>query len=134
VHRLTGGGVDHAFEVVGSTETIRLAWECLRPGATAVVVGLAPHGVNASVPAIDFLSEKSLKGCFYGSGNPAAEIAELALLTAEDRFDVAGTVSHTTDLDGIEVAFERMRRGEGARTVVVIDPTLVGPLPPELEV
>ena len=31
-HRLTGGGVDHAFEVVGRPETIRLAWETLRPG------------------------------------------------------------------------------------------------------
>jgi S-(hydroxymethyl)glutathione dehydrogenase/alcohol dehydrogenase len=130
VRRLTSGGVDHAFEVVGRPETIRLAWDCLRPGATAVVVGLAPHGVDASVPAIDFLSEKSLRGCFYGSGNPAAEIAELALLVAEDRFDVTGAISHTTDLDDVEDAFERLRHGEGARTILVIDPELVGPLPP----
>ncbi|MFN8187026.1 MAG: alcohol dehydrogenase catalytic domain-containing protein [Gaiellales bacterium] len=132
VLQLAAGGVDHAFEVVGRPETIRLAWDCLRPGATAVVVGLAPRGVDASVPAIDFLSEKSLKGCFYGSGNPAAEIAELALLVAEDRFDVAGTISHATDLDGVEDAFGRLRRGEGARTVLVLDEDLVGPLPSSL--
>lgn len=124
VRKLTDGGVDHAFEVVGSPETIRLAWECLRPGGTAVVVGLAPQGVDAAVPAIEFLSEKSLRGSFYGSGNPAEEIAQLALLVAEERFDLASTVSHVTDLDGIEEAFDRMRRGEGARTVVVLDPEL----------
>lgn len=126
VRRLTDGGVDHAFEVVGTPETIRLAWDALRPGGTAVVVGLAPKGVEAAVPAIEFLSEKSLRGCFYGSGDPAQEIAELAGLVAAGRFQVADVVSHFTDLDGIEEAFERLRRGEGARTVAVIDPELAG--------
>ena len=33
VRRLSGGaGVDHAFEVVGRGETIRIAWDALRPG------------------------------------------------------------------------------------------------------
>jgi len=40
VRDLSGGGVDHAFEVVGRSDTIRQAWDVLRPGATAVVVGL----------------------------------------------------------------------------------------------
>jgi S-(hydroxymethyl)glutathione dehydrogenase/alcohol dehydrogenase len=126
VRKLTDGGVDHAFEVVGRAETIRLAWDALRPGGTAVVVGLAPRGVDAAVPAIEFLSEKSLRGCFYGSGNPTREIAELAALVAEGRLDVAGSVTHLADLEGVEEAFARMRRGEGARTVAVIDPELAG--------
>lgn len=126
VRRLADGGVDHAFEVVGRPETIRLAWDVLRPGGTAVVVGLAPVGVEASVPAIDFLSEKTLRGCFYGSGNPAREIEELARLVASGGLDVAEVVSHLTDLAGIEEAFGRLRRSEGARTVAVIDPALAG--------
>jgi S-(hydroxymethyl)glutathione dehydrogenase / alcohol dehydrogenase len=126
IRKLTGGGVDHAFEVVGRPETIRFAWDALRPGGTAVVVGLSPRGVEAAVPAIEFLDEKSLRGSFYGSGNPAQEIAELAGLVAEGRFDVASTVSHFTDLDGIEEAFERLRRGEGARTVAILDAELAG--------
>ena len=43
---LTGGGADHAFEVVGLPETMLLAWKAIRPGATAVVVGLAEKGVD----------------------------------------------------------------------------------------
>jgi len=121
VRRLTDGGADHAFEVVGRAESIRLAWDVLRDGGTAVVVGLAPVGVEASVPAIDFLSEKSLRGSFYGSGDPAAEIGELAAVVARGELDVADVVTHMTDLEGIEEAFERLRRGEGARTVVVLD-------------
>lgn len=126
VRELTDGGVDHAFEVVGRSESIRLAWEALRPGGTAVVVGLAPVGVEASVPAIDFLSEKTLRGSFYGSGDPAREIAEIGELAATGALDVAGSVSSLTNLDGIEEAFARMRRGEGARSVAVFDRELAG--------
>ena len=129
VKELSGGGVDHAFEVVGRTETIRFAWDVLRPGATAVIVGLAPKSVEASIPAIEFLSEKNLKGCYYGSGNPVSELGELARLVTEGRFEVADVVSHFTDLEGIEEAFDRLRRGEGARTVAVLDPELAGALP-----
>ena len=124
VKELSSGGVDHAFEVVGRAETIRFAWDVLRPGATAVVIGLAPRKVEASVPAIEFLSEKSIKGCYYGSGDPAADLADLAVLAASGRFAVADVVSHFTDLDGIEEAFDRLRRGEGARTVAVMDEEL----------
>src|SRR5689334_24505874 len=35
VRALSGGGVDHAFEVVGRAETMRIAWDCLRAGGNA---------------------------------------------------------------------------------------------------
>src|SRR5207247_952916 len=62
VARLAEGGVEHAFEVVGRPETMRLAWDVLRPGGTAVVVGLAPKGGEVSLPAIEFLSDKGIRG------------------------------------------------------------------------
>jgi S-(hydroxymethyl)glutathione dehydrogenase/alcohol dehydrogenase len=119
-----GGGADHAFEVVGRPETMRLAWDTLRPGGTAVVVGLAPKGVEVSLPAIEFLSDKSIRGCYYGSGHVAAELPRLAAMVADGRLQLADVVSHFTDLDGIEDAFQRMREGVGARTIAVIDPDL----------
>jgi S-(hydroxymethyl)glutathione dehydrogenase/alcohol dehydrogenase len=129
VRRLTDGGVDHAFEVVGRPETIRLAWDTLRPGGTAVVVGLAPKGVDVSLPAIEFLFEKSILGCYYGSANVAAELPELVRLVAGGRLELADVVSHFADLDGVEDALGRLRRGEGARTIVVLDPELAGAAP-----
>ena len=120
------GGVDHAFEAVGSPATIRLAWDVLRPGATAVVVGIAPVGVEISLPAIELLSEKGLRGSYYGSSNPPADLTMLAGLAAAGRLQLGDVVSHLTDRDGIEAALGRLRRGEGARTVVVTDPALAG--------
>jgi Zn-dependent alcohol dehydrogenase len=121
VRDAVGGGVDHAFEVVGRAETMRLAWDVLRPGATAVVVGLAPAGVEVSLPAIEFLSEKSIRGCYYGSADVADELPRLVRLVEAGRLSLADVVTHTTDLDGVQDALDRLRRGEGARTVVVID-------------
>ncbi len=130
VHELTDGGVDHAFEVIGRPETIRLAWDALRAGGSAVVVGLAPVGVEASVPAIEFLSDKSLKGTYYGSGDPAAELPELAELALSGALDLPRVVTHITPLEGIGQALDRLRSGEGARTVLVIDDALAGaPVP-----
>jgi S-(hydroxymethyl)glutathione dehydrogenase / alcohol dehydrogenase len=127
VRRLAGGvGVDHAFEVVGRGETIRVAWDALRPGGSAVVVGLAPRGVEVCVPAIEFLSDKSLRGCFYGSGHVAAELPGLAELALAGRIDLAGAVSRLSPLDDVQEALDRLRRGEGARTVLVLDEDLAG--------
>jgi S-(hydroxymethyl)glutathione dehydrogenase/alcohol dehydrogenase len=113
------GPFDLVFEVVGRAETIELGWRLVDSGGTVVVVGIAPSGVEARIRAIDFSSEKTLRGSFYGSGNPAAELADLARLAAAGKIDLSRVISHTTDLAGIEEAFQRLRRGEGARTVVL---------------
>ena len=75
---LVPGGVDHAFEAVGQPATIRQAWDVLRPGATAIVVGIARLGAEVSLPALELLSEKGLRGSYYGSAHPAEEIGALA--------------------------------------------------------
>jgi S-(hydroxymethyl)glutathione dehydrogenase/alcohol dehydrogenase len=126
IRALSGGGVECAFEVVGAPQTIRLAWRALRPGGRAVVVGLVPRGMEVTIPGLDFLSDKSLRGCYYGSGDPAREIPELAALALAGELDLAGVVSQTTGLDGVAEALERLRRGEGARTIVVVDRELAG--------
>ena len=128
VRDLTEDGVDFAFEVVGRAETIRLAWDLIRPGGTAVVVGLAPDGVEASVPAIEFLSEKSLRGSYYGSGDPAAELPGLAAMALAGDLDLAAVVTAIEPLEAVNDALDRLRGGEGAgaRTVLVVNRELAG--------
>ena len=126
VHELNGGGVDHAFEVVGLPATMRLAWDLLRPAAMAVVVGLAPAGVEVSLPAIEFLSDKGIRGSYYGSGDPAADLPALAELAVTGKLDLSDVVSNVSGLDGVGEALDRLRRGEGARTILVLDAALAG--------
>jgi len=123
---VSGGGVEHAFEVVGSPVTIRQAWDVLRPGGTATVVGLAPVGVEVSLPAIEFLAEKTITGSYYGSTDVHAALGQLVQLVVDGRLDVSDVVSYLIGLDDVEAALERLRRGQGARSVIVIDEALAG--------
>jgi S-(hydroxymethyl)glutathione dehydrogenase / alcohol dehydrogenase len=126
IHLLSEGGVDAALEVVGVPATIRLAWDALRPGGTAVVLGVAPVGAEVALPALEFLSEKRIIGSYYGSADPALSMGRLVKLATTDRLPLADMVSHRIELDDIPDAFERLRRGEGDRSVVVLDPGLAG--------
>jgi S-(hydroxymethyl)glutathione dehydrogenase / alcohol dehydrogenase len=123
---LTGVGVEHAFEVVGRPETIRQAWDVLRPGGTAMVVGVAPVGVEVSLPAIEFLSEKTITGSYYGSADVHAALGQLVQLVVDGRLNLGEVVSDVIGLEDVEAALDRLRRGEGARSVVVIDEDLAG--------
>ena len=126
LREICDGGADVAIEVVGSPETIRQAFAAIRPGGVAVVVGIAPSGVEVSLPALDLINDKTIRGSFYGSANPAADMPELLAMVHDGRIDVAGAVSDFTDLDGIEAAFGRLRRGEGARSVAIVDAAAAG--------
>jgi len=123
---LSGGGVEHAFEVVGRAATIRQAWDVLAPGGAATVVGLAPIGVEVSLPAIDFLSEKTITGSYYGSSDVHAALGRLVQLVVDGRLDLGDVVSYLIGLDDVEAALERLRRRQGARSVIVIDEELAG--------
>ena len=126
IQALTRGGADHAFEVVGLPETMLLAWKAIRPGATAVVVGVAEKGAEVALPGIDFLADKGIRGTYYGSGDPAEDLPALAELACAGALDLAGVVSHVETLDEGPGALDRLRRGEGARTILVIDPATAG--------
>ncbi len=126
VAKLAGRGADYAFEVVGRPETMRLAWDCIRSGGSAVVVGLAPKGVEVALPAIEFLSDKGIRGSYYGSGDAAADLPRLAELALTGELDLAAVVTTVEPLEAVDDALDRLRRGEGARTVLVIDPELAG--------
>ena len=123
---VSGGGVDRAFEVVGSPATIRQAWDVLAPGGTAVVVGVAPREALVSLPAIEFLSQKTITGSYYGSSNVASAVATATQLVLDGRLALDRVVSDVIELGEVPVALERLRRGEGARSVVVVDPSLAG--------
>jgi S-(hydroxymethyl)glutathione dehydrogenase/alcohol dehydrogenase len=131
IRRLTGRGVEHAFEVVGLPETMRLAWDALEPGGTAIVVGLAPQGVEVSLPAIEFLSDKGIRGSYYGDGDAMRDLPELAELALSGELDLAAVVTHVAPLEGVVDALERLRRGEGARTILILDRELADRAPDE---
>jgi Zn-dependent alcohol dehydrogenase len=47
-------------------------------------------------------------------------------LVIDGRLDLGDVVSDLIGLDDVEAALERLRRGEGSRSVIVIDSSLAG--------
>ncbi len=117
--RTDGLGSDYAFEVVGTTATIAQAFNSIRPGGTAVVVGVAPPHEEVSLNAFAFPSQgKTLKGTWYGSGDTAADVLVLAEAHAAGRIDLTAFLGPTWPLERVNEAFAALRGGEPGRPMV----------------
>lgn len=121
VRDLTGDGVDYAFEAIGLKDTTEQAFAMLRPGGTAVVVGMIPVGTSIELPGVDFMSEKKLIGSLMGSNNFRTDTPRYAELYAQGRLKLDELVSARRPLAEINVAFEEMKRGSVARSIIVFD-------------
>lgn len=87
-------GRDATPRATGSSATIRAAWDALTPGCEAVIVGLASADVEVNLPLIEFLSEKTLKGSYYDSADPAEVFPGLIALVRSARLELGDVVSH----------------------------------------
>jgi S-(hydroxymethyl)glutathione dehydrogenase/alcohol dehydrogenase len=119
VRELTEGGVDYAFEVIGLPQAISQAFDMVRRGGEAVVVGMAPLGSQVTIPGPAFLQEKVLRGCVYGSTRPRYDMPRIIDLYMAGKLKLDELVSRTYPLEGINEAFEAMKQGEVARSVIV---------------
>jgi S-(hydroxymethyl)glutathione dehydrogenase / alcohol dehydrogenase len=120
VQELTGGrGVDYAFEVIGLPETTLQAYNMIRKGGMAVMVGMTRAEATVTIPTFDlFFNEKTLKGCKYGSGQVRRDFQRFADLIETGRLDTSAMVSRTIGLDDVNDAFTAMEKGEVVRSVI----------------
>ena len=120
VQQLTSGrGVDYAFEVIGLPETTLQAYNMIRKGGLAVMVGMTKADAMLTIPTFDlFYNEKTLKGCKYGSGQVRRDFQKFADLIETGRLDTSSMVSKTIKLDDVNDAFDAMEKGEVIRSVI----------------
>jgi S-(hydroxymethyl)glutathione dehydrogenase/alcohol dehydrogenase len=120
VQQLTSGrGVDYSFEVIGLPETTLQAFNMIRKGGTAVMVGMTRAEATVTLSTFDlFFNEKTLKGCKYGSGQVRRDFQRFADLIETGRLDTGSMVSRTIKLDEVNEAFRAMEAGEVIRSVI----------------
>src|SRR5213078_4121685 len=121
VRELTEGrGVDYAFDAIGGEQTTLQILDAIRPGGTAVIVGMAAMAVRAPVtPYMMALQEKTLKGTMYGSVRPPIDFPRLVELYLDGRLKLDQLVSRTYTLEEINEGFKALTSGQVARGVVV---------------
>jgi S-(hydroxymethyl)glutathione dehydrogenase/alcohol dehydrogenase len=121
VVELTSGGVDHAFEAIGLKLAAEQAFNMLRRGGTATVIGMIPPGHNVELPGNAFLAEKRIQGCSMGSNRFRVDMPRYVELYLQGRLKLDELVSARIGLGEVNDGFRAMQRGEVARSVIVFD-------------
>jgi S-(hydroxymethyl)glutathione dehydrogenase/alcohol dehydrogenase len=119
VRAVTDGGPDFAVEAIGRPATVELAIDVLPAGGTAVLVGMTPQGERAGFDVYRFVDGgRRIVGSNYGSAVAAVDFPHYATLHLEGRLPVERLIDRRIGLDGVEDAFDRLRRGVGLRSIV----------------
>jgi len=108
VKKMTGGGADVAFEIIGNPETQRQAFDCLKRGGRLIVVGYTHKDVSLNAGKIMFF-EMEIMGSLGCRPVDYPRIIEMARL---NQIHVADLVTQKFPLEDINKAFDLMRQGD----------------------
>jgi alcohol dehydrogenase len=118
----TGGGVDVAIEMAGSTKALELAYAITRRGGTTITGGLPNPKAMMQLQAASLVAEeRTLKGSYIGTSVPTRDIPRLLALHARGRLPVDRLVTHRLPLGEINVALDRLRTGQAIRQLITFD-------------
>ncbi len=121
IHELTGGGVDLAFECVGSPETIAQSVNALDRAGTLVIIGVCMQPPRIDLPvAMLAIAEISVLGSF--ASHPE-DLHEVLRMEAEGVIDIGSSITHRLPLEQVPEALEMLRtkRGDPERIVIEMD-------------
>ena len=119
VVELTSGGVEFAFEAIGLASAAEQAFNMLRRGGTATVIGMIPPDQVVQLPGPAFLSEKRIQGSFMGSNRFRVDMPRYIDLYLQGRLRLDELVSARISLDDVNQGFKTLQGGEVARSVIM---------------
>ena len=121
VKDLTGGGVQHAFEMLGLKVTAEQAFAMLAPGGTATIVGMVPFGQKIELHGFDLLRERRLQGSNMGSNHFRVDMPRLIEFYLNGKLHLDDWISAKLKLSEINEGFANMKAGKTVRSIVVFD-------------
>jgi S-(hydroxymethyl)glutathione dehydrogenase/alcohol dehydrogenase len=114
-----GHGFDYAFEAVGSPVTMRSAYDNVRRGGTAVVLGIGSADQKVEFSSFEFAwTAKRFVGSTYGSGDVRRDFPRLLQLWRTGRLDLDALITQRYKITEVNDALRAMRDAEGIRQVV----------------
>ncbi|MCY1397226.1 S-(hydroxymethyl)glutathione dehydrogenase [compost metagenome] len=121
VQELTRGGVHYSFECIGLKQTAEQAFSMLARGGCATVIGMIKPGVKLDIDPMLLLHERRIQGSFMGSNRFPVDLPRLTDFYMQGRLKLDEMISQRIRLEQINEAFDELRRGELARSVIVFD-------------
>ena len=119
IRDLTRGGVHYAFEMAGSVKAMELAYKITRRGGTTVTAGLPNPQHMFSIPQVGIVTEeRTIKGSYLGSCDPARDIPRYIDMYRAGRLPVDKLLSERIALEDINAAFDRLADGRTVRQIV----------------
>ncbi len=119
IREITGLGVHVCIEAIGQVSTIETAWEVLRPGGLALVVGMPRAGERIPLRAGGLFLERKIAGCVYGGADPRRDIPRLLEHIRSGEFQLDPMVTEELPLSAAQSALEALAASQGARHVIV---------------
>lgn len=121
IRKLTGGGVDYSFEAIGLKSAAEQAFNALKPGGTATVIGMIPVGQKVEIDGHMFLTERKLQGSSMGSNRFRIDMPNYIDFYMQGRLNLDDMISRRGKLEDVNDAFRAMKAGEVARTVLMFN-------------
>ena len=118
VRDLTNGGVDYSFEAIGAKETAEQAFGMLQAGGTATIIGMIPEGTKIELDGPSFLRERKIQGSSMGSNRFRTDMPRYIEFYLQGRLKLDQMVSQRLSLGDVNDAFEDMKQGKVARSVI----------------
>ena len=112
-------GAHHTFEVVGHTGLLSDAINMTRAGGNICAVGVPDLTATVTYGFQSLHQNKQLMGIRAGGAKPRKDFPMLADLYIRGKLKLDEMISNTAGLDGIQGAFDAMKTGVEARTVLL---------------
>jgi len=121
VMEMTKVGVHHSFDCIGLKIASEQAFRMLRRGGTANVVGMVPVGQNIELMGAAFLGEKRIQGSAMGSNRFPVDMPRFVDMYMNGKLKLDEMISRRIKLEQVNEAFEEMKTGAIARSVIMFD-------------
>lgn len=118
---MTKGGVDYAFEAIGSKRAAEQTFECVRPGGTATIIGMVPVGQKLEIDPQKLHYERKLLGSRMGSNRFRFDMPKYIEMYRQGRLKLDEMITRTVKLTDINEAIESVKAGNVSRVVVTFD-------------
>ncbi|MBV8889489.1 MAG: Zn-dependent alcohol dehydrogenase [Alphaproteobacteria bacterium] len=118
VREMTKGGVHYSFEALGTKNTAEQAFQMLRAGGTATIIGMVPFGVKIELHGYDFLRDRKIQGTSMGGNRFRVDMPRLLSLWRQGKLKLDHLISGRLKLDQINDGFAALKSGAPVRQLI----------------